>query len=474
MAKLKTMVKKRRKIKVNNSGMSLVEVIIAITILGIVAVPVLHSLTTAMVYNSKARIRQDMTLKAESIMETFKGYDVETLQGMFAANSGIDGIVAGTDCDGYTAPAFDFSLGVPPDVPLQYGIIGLKDARDRRYDVTITATPKGKQTVLEMENIDGAKDAIYKGDRNYDKKAAGEALKDFRTDTNKQMFVDYMSSAPFEEGESGQALNADGNNISETDVDADAFANYIDLHERRIKFTILDDGSGNYVVTAKMTYQYCVRNYPYYSPERTEPKTDPFLGEGETETAPPEMEHFPSQLFYLDKYPAGDGVYLEVTIPMDGNAPEPEIYKQSTGTGLNRLVVYYYPQYDLGGGHDIIEIENKAGIDRLYCYVIKQRAADINETRTGVFEQGYSAKVEGRQGTGTVFNLYHNFGENIGGGSSTATPAISGFTASADYTSAAEFYKEEVLLYDLMLEVRDTVTGNVITTFESSKNERIK
>ena len=453
--------------------MSLVEVIIAITILGIVAVPVLHSLTTAMVYNSKARIRQDMTLKAESIMETFKGYDMETLQGMFAANIGIEGIVAGTDCDGYTAPAFDFSAGLPtPGVPLQYGITGLRDDRDKTYDVTITATPKGTQTVLEMENADGTKDAIYKGDRDYDKKAVGQALTDFRTDSNKQDFVSYMSNVSFEEGESGQALNADGDNISAADVDADTFVNYIELHERRIKFTISDDGDGNYIVTSKMTYQYYIKDYPYYSPERTEPKTDTYYEEGETAPEIPEMEYFPSQLFYLDRYPEGD-TYLEVTIPAEGNEFEPEIYKNPQAAGLNRLVVYYYPQYDLGSGHDIIEIDNKAGIDKLYCYVMKQRAADINETRTGVFEQSYSAKVVGK-GTGTVFNLYHNFGENIGQGSTTATPTISGFTKEASYTSIDDFYEDEVLLYDLELVVKDTATGNEVTRFESSKNEKIK
>ena len=68
-----------RKVQKDHRGMSLVEVIVAITILGIVAVPVLHSLTTAMVYNQKARTRQEMTLTAESIMETFKGYDLPIL-----------------------------------------------------------------------------------------------------------------------------------------------------------------------------------------------------------------------------------------------------------------------------------------------------------------------------------------------------------------------------------------------------------
>ena len=86
------MMRRRRKTKLNNGGMSLVEVIISITILAVVAIPVLHSLTTAMVYNTKARIRQEMTLKAESIMESFKGYSLKELNEMFKSGSGIAGL----------------------------------------------------------------------------------------------------------------------------------------------------------------------------------------------------------------------------------------------------------------------------------------------------------------------------------------------------------------------------------------------
>lgn len=465
------MVKRHRKIKVNNGGMSLVEVIIAITILGIVAVPVLHSLTTAMVYNSKARIRQDMTLKAESIMESFKGYDLETLQGMFSpGGTGIAGIEAGVDCTGYIAPDATVMTDLSADKVFQ--ITGLKDGRDKTYDVTITARPTGTTRVLEMENVDATKDAIYKGDRKYDKDAVRLALADIQSDSNKQDFVDYMADAPFSSGESGQALDVDGNNISTSHVEADTFVNYIELYERRLTLTISDDGSGKYVVGSKLTYKYCIKNYPYYSPEKTEEKTDTYPDEGETLSAPPEMEHFPSQLYYLDKYPEGDA-YLEVTIPSTGNENEPVIYENPKEAGLDRLVVYYYPQYDLGSGHDIIDIENNAGIDKLYCYVIKQRAADITEARTGVFEQGYSAKVEGHS-SGSVFQLYHNFNENIGKGSSTTAPTITGFTKDEGHTASAQLYEDEVLLYDVELVVADTANGNVITRFESSKNEKIK
>ena len=71
--------------------------------------------------------------------------------------------------------------------------------------------------------------------------------------------------------------------------------------------------------------------------------------------------------------------------------------------------------------------------------------------------------------------LYHNFNENIGKGSGTAAPTLTGFTRTASYTEVSDdFYKDEVLMYGLELVVKDADTGNVVTRFESTKNEKIK
>ena len=80
--RVKRMWKKRTRAgkRLNNSGMSLVEVIVAMTIFAIVTVPVLHALTTSAVYNQKARRRQNVTALAESVMENFKGYSIDSLE----------------------------------------------------------------------------------------------------------------------------------------------------------------------------------------------------------------------------------------------------------------------------------------------------------------------------------------------------------------------------------------------------------
>ena len=66
--------------RLNNGGMSLVEVVVAMTIFAVVTVPVLHALTTSAYYNQKARKRQNVTALAESVMENFKGYSLDSLE----------------------------------------------------------------------------------------------------------------------------------------------------------------------------------------------------------------------------------------------------------------------------------------------------------------------------------------------------------------------------------------------------------
>lgn len=472
------MVRRHRKIKWNNAGMSLVEVIVAITILGIVAVPVLHSLTTSMVYNSKARIRQDMTLKAESIMETFKGYDLESLQSMFSAGgSGIEGIQAGVDCAGYEAPA-DADMD-NPDVNKVFKINGLKDAKNRIYDVTIIAKPKDEEKILEMKNVDSRREAIYTGKKEYDKEALKKAQENFAADMS--AFAGYFNplkdAAGNErknpDGSPMEALDSNGNPITSSYSFADNVKNYIELYDRRLKFVIKEDG-GNYVVTAKMVYRYCIKDFPYYIKVVPEDPDDKYLKPGETEIPLPGGGEVPirGRQEYLNVFPLSVADYPEVTIEMN-DEEEPVIYNNPTVAGLDRLIVYYYPQYDLEAENDIIEIDNQAGID-LSCYVIKQAAKEISLTRTETFESRYKPWVDGKRHSAGKFTLYHNFRENIGKkGSTTPVPKITGFDKEDSFVESDDFKENEVLSYDLELVVTNEA-GNVVTKFESAMNEKIK
>ena len=72
--------------KLNNRGMSLIEILVAIIILAVVTGPLLHSFVTAIKLNSKAKEQQRVITAAQSIMEGFKAYTLEELCMQFYQN----------------------------------------------------------------------------------------------------------------------------------------------------------------------------------------------------------------------------------------------------------------------------------------------------------------------------------------------------------------------------------------------------
>ena len=148
---------------------------------------------------------------------------------------------------------------------------------------------------------------------------------------------------------------------------------------------------------------------------------------------------------------------------------------------MDRLFVYYYPQYNLDPGCDTIVINNQAGIPNFQCFLLKQRAADINENQMKIKENGYKANVN-ITNSASGFKVFHNFDDNIADGSSTTAPSITGtYEKAVSYTKAGtspdttelmeHFSEVEALSYKLRLEI--TQNGRTVTTLESSMNERI-
>ncbi len=69
--------RRHRRGQLNNKGLSIVEVVIAVTILSVIAISVANIILTAMTYNGKARKQQDATSVGESVLESFKAYGID-------------------------------------------------------------------------------------------------------------------------------------------------------------------------------------------------------------------------------------------------------------------------------------------------------------------------------------------------------------------------------------------------------------
>lgn len=105
--------RKRKKSLSDQRGMSLVEMLVAITILVIVVVPLLHAFVTSAFTNRKARIQLEATRVAEDVMENVKSEELEKL------------------LDGYTPDA----SGV---YKLEYKN---QDINGKQYDAYVTLNP---------------------------------------------------------------------------------------------------------------------------------------------------------------------------------------------------------------------------------------------------------------------------------------------------------------------------------------------
>lgn len=472
----------------DNRGMSLVEVIIAITILGLVAVPVLHSMTSSMVYNAKARTRQEMTLTAESIMETFKGYELDELVARFGGTApvGIEGIsFKAVDSDsGYSCTSSDTVVDAQPAKEYTFQINDMQADNEQLYDVIIKAVPNSVESIVEMEDMEPTRDAVFRADRKFDTEAVSKAIADFGSDANKTGFKSCLSGEDAVIKIGSDVLSVgDGNNIDYLYNPAYPeyyVGNNIKLQSRKITFDIIkNDSTDEYIVKPKLVYSYCLVNYQYFA-KTTEPTTveDEYEDAGGTGDSGGNEEKIVGESRTLSQYPT-DGSYLELEIDISSVCTDDNIYKNPTAAGLNRLIVYYYPQYELSAGNDKIVVNNQANISDFQCFILKQRAADINDNNTKIKENSYKATVQVNS-SAPGFEVFHNFDDNIADGSSTTSPGISGASGVYSYTKAlsdpaslaARYEQKEVLSYSLELIIMQD--GRTVTKLESSMNEKIK
>lgn len=121
---------KTERIKLNNSGFSLLEVLIAMVILCLVSIPLLHSFVTTARTNSRAKIMMRATDCAENIMESIEYRSVEELVAYYenAGNTIYDDwgyerfgqLKAAQTVDGATSEgAYVIGITNPADIPVE-------------------------------------------------------------------------------------------------------------------------------------------------------------------------------------------------------------------------------------------------------------------------------------------------------------------------------------------------------------------
>lgn len=126
--------------QLNNKGFSLVELLVAVSILALVTVPLLHSFVTASSTTAKSRKLGDATLASQNIAEAIEANSLGTILSMPASTLGAN---AGANYS-YNGSA--------------YTQIPTYDAKDDVYYVGVTNIKAGANTFNAMVKFDGAAD----------------------------------------------------------------------------------------------------------------------------------------------------------------------------------------------------------------------------------------------------------------------------------------------------------------------------
>lgn len=342
-------IRRRKDGKLNNAGMSLVEVVVAMFILSAVTVTVLSILVYSIRLNSRSRTRQQSTAAAQTIMENFKAYSVEEICEQFANNTFI------ANEAGEEGGHPDMQI-VPVGDDKYFRLRGMQ-YQNEKYDVEIKlSTHTMDMDSLIFENFTSESTALYVGDISMDVDALDRIAEKV---AEQWTAYDNVTFAPPEP-------------VSHSGSDVDL--SQIDITDRKLIFEVGKDGS-EYIVTVSCEYTYEVYGgmYSYTSNITGNEEECPILGD-------------------TYKYDHWDPVNV---------SESKEIFRQPTKP--ENLVIFYYPAYDANWALNIDEdnmvIKNtldKVGNvrPRIKCYIYKQRNMAVSNNRISTAEVNYLLNLD--------------------------------------------------------------------------------
>lgn len=430
------MFKKKRK-QLNNKGLSLVEVIIAIVILAIAVAPTLRLFASSTSFNARSREQQRAITLAESVMESFKAYGMRDLCLQFGAGGG------GAPFKGVSSDASTTRFVTSPSAPGA----ALLDAEDelnpgisdytfringalqegKKYDITIDVSKVSTNKVLKEKAINAYTDAVI------------QIPESFLTDA----FVAISGKAA--DDLAAKPAPADmiaGGVMSIADVQVSSLKRVIDV-------IAVNTGSGD-MVTLSVTYDY-EGTYSYsYVTNSSGSKT--VSGNLFTGT----IQH---------DFDSPNGVYSLVAYDNSATIV-------ASGGKLENIYLYYFPIYKDAVGvtnvNDIINVDGAtlAGTDPLPVHITKQLATYYSLSSMPSYEAVYHVSVNG---AGNL-ELEHNLNTCLSSDTTVIpVPVIPGFV-SAD-TLQDGILEDKGVIYNVDVKVYKAGETDVLASYSGTMND---
>lgn len=430
---------KNKRVKLNNAGMSLVELLIAMAIMAVAIIPLLFAFVNMAKYNGRARELQQTTVLAQTVMENCKAYSYETIEGQILST--------GTFLPGVSVTSAD-QVGTTfhmINVPLE----------NQKYDVELQFTPRGINgdsttsfDLIDTKSMNPYLDAVFTAQGS---KTIVEDITAAECDHNAYL-------AAFEKISAAIALQTknelgDANKVTlSTSYIENSFKDSTDPNygsfsiKREIYIHLWPSGA---VDRIDVTYRYTfLLNGGKYTYEYVDAAGDP--------------------KDYVWSY-SGTENEIEYHFSIYNN------YDYEDSAKVENVYFFYYPAYQGNLSmypfiSDYIQVSNdlkdETGNQReMNVYLIKQKNPAYTDTNLGILESNYQVSVKGwnSYGTDPKVNVYHNFDENLGDLSTTAlSPGwfTNITTANTDYVDEYNV-SDDTLMYDVNIKIYDAGSYNL-------------
>lgn len=394
-------------IQLNNKGMTLIELIVAVAILVIAATPILYGFVYSAKQNVMARERQNATVIAQTIMESCKSLSQTELDQSFATGNFLPEAEVGASA------GYEHTTG-----SLEYYIYNAV-YQNVQYDARIKLQPHGgEQAVLQYENMNGVTDAVHIGNGGPDLQA-------------------YQEMITLLLGEIVSAVDPDGTlgfTFDETALELDK----LKISREIIVDTAVVDGTE----TATITYKYdfwCSNADNKYTFE------------------------------YLDStgiVQNGEVEFVGTYEPVAGEVIYDNSGTKAQGSTLQNIYLFYYPAYVLSDPSDPVPIpfvsdtiivNNNVGRG-LKLYLYKQKNLSMGSNLYICESHSFGSWYV--KGVGSAVEVYGNLNMNIGSDPNVELAALSSRmqgTASAGAGVVGKTENEQ-MIYDIEVSIYEKGT----------------
>ncbi len=401
----------KEKLKLNNAGLTLVEIIVAIAIMSVAIIPLMYAFVNAARNNTRGRELQQTTVLANTIIENCKAYSAEEIMNQMSPT--------GMFIDGVTTYA---SSGTNP-INNTYYMAGVK-LENMMYDVEMKLSPHmvngtpSNVMMMYSPSMNGYKDAIFTADESQsneeisagvpftavglDNIAYTAAIQKIQVmlqneidgvfSTNPSFFYGVHPTIEFDAVEEDMDKETSGFRML-----------------REITITANQDPTTG-IETVQVVYEY----FYYYTSDvysHSYTLVNPSTGEVHTYSTPADLPDADN--------PGSLGSYSF------------DIYNNTNtkvgGAELEKIYFCYYPAYSskiaaVDIMKETITINNNTA-NSVDVYLIKQKDNSYENTKLDILEKNYYPTITG---TGSEIKLYHNFNTNLSNGKKGSESGLAG------------------------------------------------